>query len=60
MATEMETHDDQAMADAVREAKEVRALRAERDRHLSPEERLRRLDALCRQLASIRPVGDRR
>jgi hypothetical protein len=30
------------------------------DRDLSPEERLRRVDALCRQLASIRPVGERR
>jgi hypothetical protein len=56
----MTQHDDQAMADAVREAEEVRTLRAERDRQLSPEERLRRVDALCRQLASIRPVGERR
>ena len=60
MASEMTQHDDQAMEDAVLEADEVRALRAERDRHLSPEERLRRVDALCRQLASIRPVGERR
>lgn len=60
MATEMTQHDDQDMEDAVREAEEVRALRAERDRHLSPEERLRRVDALCRQLASIRPLDERR
>lgn len=60
MATKMTQHDDQAMQDAVREAEEVRALRAERDRHLSAEERLRRADALSRQLASIRPVGERR
>jgi hypothetical protein len=56
----MTPHDDQAMDDAVHEAEEVRAVRAERDRQLSPEERLRRVDALCRQLASIRPVGERR
>jgi hypothetical protein len=60
MASEMTQHDDQAMEDGVREAEEVRPLRAERDRQLSPEERLRRVGALCRQLASIRPVGDRR
>jgi hypothetical protein len=53
-------HEDQAIEEAVREAEEVRAPRAERDRRLSPEERLRRVDALCRQLASIRPVGERR
>jgi hypothetical protein len=60
MATEMTEHDDQAMEDAVHEAEEVRTIRAERDRHLSPEERLRRVDALCRQIASIRPVSERR
>ena len=60
MATGMTQHDDQTMADAVREAEEVRVLRAERDRQPSPEERLRRVDALCRQLAAIRPVGERR
>jgi hypothetical protein len=60
MATGMAQHDDQTMEDAVREAEEVRALRAERDRQLSPQERLRRVNALCRQLASIRPVGERR
>jgi hypothetical protein len=56
----MKRHEDQDMEDAVREADEVRALRAQRDRDLSPEERLRRVDALCRQLASIRPVSERR
>jgi hypothetical protein len=60
MATGMTRHDDQAIEEAVREAEEVRAIRAERDRQLSPEERLRRVDELCRQLASIRPVGERR
>ena len=60
MATEMTRHDDQTMDDSVHEAEAVRALRAERARHLSPEARLRRVDALCRQLASIRPVGERR
>jgi hypothetical protein len=60
MASEMTQHDDQTMQEAVREAEEVRALRAERNRQLSPEQRLRRVDALCRQLASIRPVGERR
>ncbi len=56
----MTRHKDQAMEDAVREADEARTLRAERDRRLSPEERLRRVDALCRQLASIRPGRERR
>lgn len=56
----MAQHDDQTMEDAIHEAEEARALRAERDRNLSPEERLRRVDALCRQLASIRPVDERR
>ena len=60
MTSEMTQHDDQVTEDAVHEAEELRALRAERDRQLSPEERLRRVDALCRQLASIRPVGERR
>jgi hypothetical protein len=60
MASEMTQHDDQAMEDAVYEAEEARTLRAERDRQLSPEERLLRVDALCRQLASMRPVGERR
>ncbi len=60
IASEMTRHDDRTMNDAVHEAAAVRALRAERDRQLSPEERLRRVDALCRQLASIRPAGVRR
>ena len=55
----MAQHEDLAIDDAVREADEVRALRAARDRHLTPEERLRRVDALCRQLATIRLVGER-
>jgi hypothetical protein len=45
-----------ALADAVREAEEVRRLRAARDRALSPTERLERVEALCRALASIRIV----
>jgi hypothetical protein len=60
MATGMTQDDDQATEDAAREADEARALRAERDRRLTPEERLRRVAALCSQLASIRPVGERR
>jgi hypothetical protein len=36
MANGITQHDDQAMADAVREAEEVRTLRAERDRQLPP------------------------
>jgi hypothetical protein len=46
-------------ADAVREAAEIRALRAERDANLTPEERLERTAALCRQLALIRPSEPR-
>ena len=38
---------------------QARAIRAERDAHLSPEERLERTAALCRQLALIRPVDQR-
>ena len=52
--------DASAMADAVREAQEVRELRAARDRALSATERLERVDALCRQLATIRVVDKRR
>lgn len=51
---------DQTLEEAAREADAARALRAARDRNLSPEERLRRVDELCRQLAQIRPVGKRR
>lgn len=55
------TRDDvQTLEEAAREADAARSLRAARDRDLSPEERLRRVDALCRQLALIRPVGERR
>jgi hypothetical protein len=60
MAIGMSQPEEQVMQELVREAEKVRAVRAERDRRLSPEERLRRVDALCRQLASIRPVGERR
>ena len=42
--------------DAVREAEEARAIRAQRDANLTPEERLQRTAELCRQLALIRPV----
>ena len=48
------------MQEAVREAEEVRELRAARDRALTPGERLQRVDALCRQLALIRPVRESR
>jgi hypothetical protein len=40
----------------VEEAQRVRDARAERDAALTPAERLARVDALCRQLAAIRPV----
>lgn len=56
----MRQPNDEQMQQAVREAEEVRALRAARNRELTPEERLRRVDALCRQLALIRPVDERR
>jgi hypothetical protein len=43
--------------EAVREAQEVRAIRARRDAALSPEERLERVHELCRQLAAIERVS---
>jgi hypothetical protein len=52
-------HDDAEQDDAVREAQEVRRLRAERDAQLGPEQRLERVAALCRQLALIRRVEPR-
>jgi hypothetical protein len=60
MLSWMTQRDDQTTEAAIQEAEEVRALRAERDRNLSAEERLRRVESLCRQLASIRPVSERR
>jgi hypothetical protein len=52
-------HVDPEEDDAVREAEEIRRLRAERDADLTPEQRLERVAALCRQLALIRPVEPR-
>ena len=45
--------------EAVREADQARELRGERDAALSPEERLERVAALCRQLALIRTAEPR-
>jgi hypothetical protein len=53
----MDESEPQSDADLVKEAAEVRALRARRDAELSPEERLERVHELCRQLAAIRPVS---
>jgi hypothetical protein len=47
----------QSDAEAVKEAEEVRALRARRDAELSPTERLERVHELCRQLSAIEPVS---
>lgn len=41
-------------ADAVGEAAEVRALRAERDAALTPSQRLEHVHELCRQLSALR------
>jgi hypothetical protein len=51
---------EQTLQEAAQEADESRQIRAERDRQLSPEERLERLHALCAQLAAIRPVDEPR
>lgn len=42
--------------EAVREAAQVRVLRARRDNALTPSERLEHVHELCRQLSAIRPV----
>jgi hypothetical protein len=52
----MEEDAEYSDEEAVREAQAVRALRAERDARLSPEERLERVHELCRQLAAIEPA----
>jgi hypothetical protein len=46
------------LEEAVREAEEVRRLRARRDAALTPAERLERVHELCRQLAAIRPADE--
>jgi len=48
-----------ADADAVAEAEEVRWIRAQRDAALTPGQRLERLDELLKQLAQLRPAGER-
>ncbi len=53
--SEVATVDD-ADADAVREAAEIRALRAKRDAALTPSQRLERVHELCRQLSALRPA----
>lgn len=53
----MEENSEYTEEEAVREAEEVRALRARRDAELTPEERLARVHELCRQLAAIEPVA---
>jgi hypothetical protein len=56
----MAATEEQTLEEAVREAEEARAIRVARDAALTPEQRLERVHALCRQLAAIRPVDDRR
>lgn len=56
----MATTDDDILRQNVAEADAARRVRAERDAALTPSERLERVDALCRQLAAIRPVGEDR
>ena len=48
--------DLEAIEDLAREADTAREVRARRDAALTPEERLERVDKLCRELAAIRPV----
>jgi hypothetical protein len=47
------------LREAAAEADRVRAVRAARDAALTPAERLECVHELCRQLAAIRPAGDR-
>ena len=54
----MDRSDEPTLAELATEADEAREARARRDAELTPSERLERVHDLCRQLASIRPVGE--
>jgi hypothetical protein len=56
----MATSDADILRHNVAEAEQARLARAARDAALTPSERLERVDALCRQLAAIRPLGEDR